>query len=226
MVAAATRYERPLFPAHTLRFEPRYRAIQEVIARGELGELVSLSARRATWLPEGRVYGSQTLLELCLGVHDLDVMRWCAGEIDRVYAEAAPGLRSGGNVDAVVATIRFSSGAIGVLELSWALPERTGVAWDTRFDCVGREGSVYAELRGTDPGRVGSTGDLLPDLSYTFEIEGVPGGVVRVQDEHFLRAVRDPQQWPGASLYDARRAVEAALALGESASRGVAVNLP
>ena len=225
MIAMANERDRPLFPAHTLRFEPRYRAIHEAIADGRLGQLISLSARRATWAPEGRLYSQQTRLELCLGVHDLDVMRWCAGEIERIYAEIAPGSVSEGNADAIAATIRFDSGAVGTLELSWALPEESGVAWDTRFHCVGTRRSAYAELRGTDPARLGTAGDLLPDLTYNFEIDGIPGGVVRVQDEHFLHAVRDPQSWPGATPTDARRAVAAALALCEAAKSGRAMEL-
>jgi predicted dehydrogenase len=225
MIEAARRHGRTLLPAHTMRFEPRYRAIHDAAVRGELGELIHLSARRATWAPEGRIYAGQTELELCLGVHDLDVMRWCAGEIDRVHAEAAPGRSSGGTADAIVATLRFHSGAIGVLELSWALPEEAGVAWDTQFHCVGTKRSAYAELRGADPSRMGRTADLIPDFTYVYEIEGVPGGVVRVQDEHFLREVSAPGGWPGATIDDARRAVEAALALAESAATGRTIAL-
>ena len=225
MLAAADAVGRPLLAAHTLRFEPRYRRIREAVARGELGDVVQLAARRATWAPEGRIYGAQTRLELCLGVHDLDLMRWYAGEIDRVHAEAVPGRVSHSPTDAVSATIRFRSGAIGLLELSWALPEETGIAWDTYLHCIGTRRSVYTEVRGTDDARLGLAGDAFPDLTYVFEIEGVPGGVVRVQDEHFLRAVREPQSWPGASASDARRAVEVALALIDSASSGRVVSL-
>ena len=225
IIEAATRSGRPLLPAHTMRFEPRYRAIHDAIARGDLGELVHLSARRATWVPEGRRYAGQTHLELCLGVHDLDVLRWCAGEIERVHAEAAPGRMSGGRADAIVATLRFSSGAVGVLELSWALPEETRVAWDTYLHCIGTKRSAYAALRGTDSALLGLAGDMMPDLTYTFEIDGVPGGVVRVQDEHFLQEVRRPGTWPGATIEDARRAVQAALALAESCATGKPVEL-
>lgn len=225
MIAAGAKAGKQLFPAHTLRFEPRYRRIREAVARGELGDVVQMAARRATWASEGRFYGPQTRLEFCLGVHDLDAMRWCAGEIDRIYAEAAPGRVSGSATDAVSATIRFRSGAIGALELSWALPEETGIAWETSFHCIGSRRSVYTELRGTDDQRLGLAGDAFPDLTYIFEIEGILGGVVRVQDEHFVRAVRHPESWPGASASDARRAVEASVALVTSAESGSPVTL-
>jgi predicted dehydrogenase len=225
MLAAAVAADRPLWVAHTLRFEPRYRRIREAVERGELGDIVQLAARRATWAPEGRIYGSQTRLELCLGVHDLDVMRWLAGEIERVHAEATAADISGSASDAVAATLRFRSGAIGSLELSWALPEATGVAWDTALHCIGTERSLYVALRGTDDSRIGEAGDVFPDLSYVYEVDGIPGGVVRLQDEHFLRAVRSPDSWPGASATDGRRAVEAALALVRSAESGQPVSL-
>jgi predicted dehydrogenase len=208
MAAAATRHDRPLFVAHTLRFDPRYVAIHADAARGAFGPLISLSARRCMDAEEGRIYAGRTDLALCLGVHDIDVMRWCAGEIAQVSAEAGPSILHEASHDALAVSMRFGCGAVGHLDLCWALPPEAGVAWDTSFVVVGVEGSRYLELRG------GHGGDLMPELTYEFDVHGLAGGVVRLQDEHFLRAVRDPTAWPGASLDDARRAVEIALAIG------------
>ncbi len=219
MAAAAAQHARPLFVAHTLRFDPRYVALQQAVARGALGSLLSLSGRRWMDADEGRIYAGRTDLALCLGVHDIDVMRWCAGEITRVSAEAGPSLLHEDSYDALAVSMRFACGAVGQLELCWALPSQAGVAWDTSLLVVGREGSRYLELR------AGRGGDLAPELTYEYDVYGLPGGVVRMQDEHFLRAVRDPASWPGATIDEARRAVEVALAIGTSARRGTPVEV-
>ena len=64
------------------------------------------------------------------------------GELDRVHAKPGlPGIVAG-NPESLAATIRFRSSAMGVLELSWALPERTGTGWNTYFACIGSEQSA------------------------------------------------------------------------------------
>jgi predicted dehydrogenase len=219
MVAAAERHGIPLFVGHTVRFDPAYRAVQAAVAEGLLGRLLSLSARRSMGADEGRIYAGRTDPALCLGVHDIDVLRWCAGEVTRVSAETGPALIHPDSPDVVVATLRFASGAVGVLEMCWALPAATGVAWESALVIVGSEDSRYLEQRG------GSGGDLAPEYSYAFEVEGLPGGVMHMQDEHFLRAARDPGRWPGGTLGDARRAVEIALAIGQAAATGSVVEL-
>lgn len=225
IIMAAERSDGRLLVAHTLRFDPRYRAVRESIATGVLGSIVHLAARRAMWSPEGVIYAPRTTLASCLGVHDLDVMRWYAGEIERVYAENGPAHLFPGTADSTVATVRFGSGAVGVLELTWGLPEATHIAWDTSLVCVGTERAVYVEMRGADPNAVGIAGSLMPELTYAYAIAGIPGGVLRTQAEHFVREVREPGTWPGASLADARRAVEVALALEMSAAEGRPINL-
>jgi predicted dehydrogenase len=214
IVEAAARSGTFLAVAHTVRFDPRYRALRERVAHDELGPLLSLSARRAMAAPEGRIYAGRTTLALCLGVHDLDAIRWIAGEIVRVHAEAGPSLLHHGSADALAATLRLASGAVATLELSWALPERAGVEWDTTLVAIGAGSSAYLELRG------GQGADLMPEMSYIGDVGGIPTGVLRAQDEHFIRAVRDPSGWPGGTPADARRAVELALALDRSAQTG------
>jgi predicted dehydrogenase len=219
MLSAAAESHRFLAVAHTLRFDPRYRSVAARVARGELGPMLALSARRCMTAPEGALYAGRTTLALCLGVHDLDVFEWLAGDVVRVYAEGGPATLADGTADAVVASLRFRSGAVATLELQWALPVAGGVVWDTHLVVTGTGGSAYLELRG------GDGGDLAPELTYVADVAGVPYGVLRVQDEHFLRAVRDPSSWPGAPPADARRAVELALAIDRSVATGEPVEV-
>ena len=160
MVAAAERHGVPLFVGHTVRFDPAYRAVQAAVAEGLLGRLLSLSARRSMGADEGRIYAGRTDPALCLGVHDIDAMRWCAGEVTRVAAETGPALLHPDSPDVVVATLRFASGAVGVLEMCWALPAATGVEWESALVIVGSEDSRYLEQRGGSGGDSGARAQL------------------------------------------------------------------
>ena len=225
MVAAARTANRQLFPAHTLRFEPRYRWIQKAAAGGELGDVVQLSARRATWAPEGRMYGQRTRLELCLGVHDLDAMR-CGAPARSTASMRKRHLAAYPVAERTLSLQRSSfdqvrSDCSSLVGRCRRRRESRGIRTSIALGLS----AVYTELRGTRRRSTWVAGDLLPDLTYTFDIEGIPGGVVRVQDEHFVRAVHHPETWPGASVADARRAVEATLALATSADESRVVTL-
>lgn len=196
------------------------------MTRGELGSVRQLAARRRMTAVEGASTPAGQISHFASGCTTSTSCGGAPGEIDRVHAKPGlPGIVAG-NPESLVATIRFRSGAVGVLELSWALPERTGTAWNTYFACIGSEQSAYVELRGADPAAAFSASTLLPELTYMYEVDGLPGGVLRLQDELFVRELREPGSWPGPSLPDARCAVEAALALRASATTGSVAELP
>ncbi len=108
MLAAARSAGRFLVPGHILRFETRYALVKEQLAAGELGQLVSISARRnrskslaATYLRAPGV--------LVSSIHDLDLILWYA--CDRVKRVRAIQRNVGGyaNPDATWAFIEFEA---------------------------------------------------------------------------------------------------------------------
>jgi UDP-N-acetylglucosamine 3-dehydrogenase len=219
MIDAARGARAFLAVAHIVRFDPRYRSLRDRVVAGELGRLLSVSARRAMGASEGRIYAGRTSLPLCLGIHDLDAIRWLGGEVVRVHGEAGPRLLEPASADSFAATLKLESGAVATLDLGWGLSPQSGITWDTHLVAIGAEASGYVELRG------GDAGDLVPESTYDADVAGIPMSIVRLQDEHFIRAVSDPERWPGADPPDARRALELALALDRSAATGVAIDV-
>ena len=102
-------------------------AIRQAVAEGRLGEIVHISARWNAPDYEGRIISGRTTIPQEMAIHDLDVMRWMVGDIDRVYAEAAQQAVVGPGPDAAVATVRFVSGAVGALDHNWILPFDSGL---------------------------------------------------------------------------------------------------
>jgi predicted dehydrogenase len=222
MIAAAARSGRLLAIGHTLRFDPDYVAVRDAVAAGDVGRVVSMAARRNVPDFEGRIIAPRTTLAIEVLVHDLDVLRWMAGDIDRIWAEESrQGVLGDGLADAVVATVRMRSGAVATLESNWVMASARGAASDYRFSVVGSEGSAYAEYLAAPVAVFGST-TRFPRTGWLAEIHGVHAGVLRVQDEHFLRCVRTGDPWP-VSLADARAALAAALALDASIAAGAPV---
>ena len=68
---------------HTLRFDPNYVAVHQAAAEGRLGEIVHVSARWNAPDYEGRIISGRTTVPQEMAIHDLDVMRWLVGDIER-----------------------------------------------------------------------------------------------------------------------------------------------
>jgi predicted dehydrogenase len=148
IIAAAREADRILMVGHICRFNPRYALAQERARKGELGRIVSMYARRN--IPAAR---SKTVLEkigplLGDGFHDTDLMLWLSGaRIVSVYAQTLS-VRGLPHPDLGWAMYRFDSGAIGVIEDVWLLPEGTPFRIHEQLEVIGTEGALY--IQGSD----------------------------------------------------------------------------
>lgn len=106
---------------HVERFNPAVVALRDRLREGTIGTIVQMHARRLSPFP-GRA--SMQGCAVDLATHDIDVMRYITGsEVARVSAETAAPLGSA-HEDLLCATLRFDSGATGVLESNWVTPTK------------------------------------------------------------------------------------------------------
>jgi predicted dehydrogenase len=219
MIRAASASAGPLVIGHTLRFSPEYIAVHDAVSNGEIGTIVHMAARWNAPDFEGRIISGRTTIPQEMMIHDIDVMRWLAGDVDRVYAEASTHPVVGPGPDAMVATLRFRSGAIAVLDHNWIMASGSGLESDHRLAVFGSAGSAFVENRDTPAVVYGSGGARQLHTTYRSQPNGIPFGALPTEDRYFLRSVRDGRPWP-ISLAAARAALACAVALDESASRG------
>jgi myo-inositol 2-dehydrogenase/D-chiro-inositol 1-dehydrogenase len=102
------------------RFDPDYRAAFEKISAGQIGDVylfrTSLRDMRSPGFDyikgSGGFFADVTL-------HDFDAARWLLGETEEITAFGAalsdPGFEEVGDIDNAVVTLRFTSGALGVM---------------------------------------------------------------------------------------------------------------
>lgn len=178
-----------LMVGHTLRYDPRYLAIQAAVKEGKLGDLIHVYARRNATIASGRRLEGRVEAAIFQGVHDIDFCRWLTGsEITKVYAESVSRILKDLNVsDTVMATMRFANGTIGLLEQSWGLPVGMPTLVDAELEVVGTEGAAYLDLRSQSISLVTSGKLSQPDIIY-----GLP-------DQHFLA---DEHEWFVSCLMD------------------------
>lgn len=106
---------------HIERFNPAVIAVKRRLIAGELGQIFHLHARRlGPFPPRIRDVG----VTLDLATHDIDVMRYLLdAEIARVYAETQRRIHDRCE-DLLLGILRFSNGAIGMLDVNWLTPTK------------------------------------------------------------------------------------------------------
>ncbi|NOZ59702.1 MAG: Gfo/Idh/MocA family oxidoreductase [Euryarchaeota archaeon] len=136
IIRAARRHGVKLMVGHIERFNPAIIALKEIIDRGEIGKVVSMSAKRVgPHNPRIRDVG----IILDLGVHDIDVMQYLYGErIRRVFASAGKVLHPHEDYSSML--LKFSNGYSGVIETNWLTPHKV-----RELTVVGTEGIAYVD---------------------------------------------------------------------------------
>ena len=106
---------------HVERFNPAIIELKRQVVAGKLGQMFHLHARRlGPFPPRIRDVG----VTLDLATHDVDVMRYLAdAEVERVYAETRRHLHATYE-DLLLGVLRFTNGAIGMLDVNWLTPTK------------------------------------------------------------------------------------------------------
>lgn len=125
------------------RFDPDFRATDARIRAGELGEVhlfrTSLRDMRPPSIDYLKTSGG---FFLDVTIHDFDTARWMVGEIDEVTAVGAavadPAIAKIGDLDTAVITLRFASGALGVIDNSRA----AGYGYEGSTEIIGSRATV------------------------------------------------------------------------------------
>jgi UDP-N-acetylglucosamine 3-dehydrogenase len=203
---------------HCLRFDPKYVEVKRRIANGDIGEVVSIYARRQNRASNQKYLQGRVSSLLFLAVHDIDILNWIIGSRPlSVYCASTNSVMSslGYDIDDVSwTTIRYENGVVGVVESGWLLPDtypRTG-----HFELVATGSQGLANLSQFNEGL------SIANQSYIH----VPlVDRLTPQIEHFAGAILEDSK-PLVSGREARLAMEVALAATRSARHHSEVTLP
>lgn len=223
----ARTYDKTFMMAYIVRFDPRYALAKEAVDKGEIGEIVHMSALRNTGPLSPRYLKGRVSLAFFLGVHDLDQLLWMTGSpVERVYAEARGMLikQETGVDDTMLSIVRFRNGVIAQMNHTWACPVTREARLQSRLDIVGTQGQIAVEVWNQGLKIHGPGGIRFQDVSYGPIVHGERVGNMRLQLEHFLKCIlRDEKPLVGAE--EGLAGVKAALALEESVRTGKPVTL-
>jgi predicted dehydrogenase len=120
LVALAADRDLVLMPGHLLLYHPGVRKLKELVDSGELGDVLCVYTNRQNL---GIVRANENAL-WSLGVHDLSVILWLIGEDPVEVAAHGRDFLNDGVEDVVFCYLRFPSGKIAHMHLSWLDPHK------------------------------------------------------------------------------------------------------
>jgi len=133
LVALAAASDRALMPGHLLLYHPGVLKLKELVDSGELGEVLCVYGNRQNL---GIVRTNENAL-WSLGVHDLSVILYLLDEDPEIATAQGRDFLTPGVEDVVFCFLRFPSGKIAHMHLSWLDPHKM-----RRMTVVGREKMV------------------------------------------------------------------------------------
>lgn len=127
------------------RFDAGYAAAKKQIAQGRIGTpLVFKATSRDPFRPSLEYANPKSSggMLIDMGIHDFDLARWFMGDVRTVSAIGAtiayPELETVGDIDNAIATLAFTSGKLGVVDLT-----RSGIyGYDISTEILGLEGTI------------------------------------------------------------------------------------
>ena len=227
LVALAGSRERVLMVDHLLVYHPAVQKLKDLIDEGRLGQVFYLYGNRQNL---GIVRPDENAL-WSLGPHDISVMLWLVGERPSEVSASGESYLQPGVEDVVFGRIKFPSGIIGHLHLSWLDPHKMrkmtviGSERMVVFDDMETERKVTVYDKGPIP-RTETYGEYIQVRSGDIHIPKIPATEpLRLVCERFVAAVADRAPTPSDGAAGAV-VVEVLEAMSESlASSGRPVTL-
>jgi len=202
IIEAARRKGVKLMVGHVERFNPAITKLRELIDNGQLGDIISISAKRVgPYNPRIRDVG----IILDLGTHDIDIMSYLCGEkIKEVYASAGSSVHS--HEDHAIITLNFENGSNGLIETNWYTPHKVRALTVVGSKGIAEVNYIEVTLR-------------IFDKEWVRDAKIEKEEPLKLELEHFIDCIKHNKE-PLVSGEDGKQVLKVALRAGESSRTG------
>jgi len=157
---------------HLMVFHPAVRRLRELLATGELGRPLYVHAMRVNL---GKLRSDETAL-WCFGPHDLSMLDHILGEHPVTASACGTAVLQPGIEDVVFVTLRYASGLLANLHLSWLHPHK-----ERRFTLVCSQKMVELDDVSPEKLRIYDKGyDRPPEFTQFAEFLTIRDGDVHI----------------------------------------------
>jgi UDP-N-acetyl-2-amino-2-deoxyglucuronate dehydrogenase len=234
MIVACDQAGVKLFVVKQNRFNVPVVKLREALEAGRFGKLVLGTVRvrwcrpqsyydqdswRGTWAMDGGVLSNQAS-------HHIDMLEWMMGDVESVYAMSATALVKIEAEDTAVVVLRFTNGALGVIEATTATRPKD---LEGSISVLGERGSVEIAGFAVNEMRVWNFAQPAPGdedvmKKYSVNPPNVYGFGHQAYYEHVVDCIRNNRRHLVDGL-EGRRSLELISAIYESVETGRAVQL-
>ncbi|MBW1711896.1 MAG: Gfo/Idh/MocA family oxidoreductase [Deltaproteobacteria bacterium] len=217
-----------LFVVQQNRFNPPIQALKAALDQGRLGKLVLGTVRvrwcrpqdyydakdwRGTWELDGGVATNQAS-------HHIDMLEWLMGQVESVMAMTETRLAKIEAEDTAVALLRFTSGALGLVEATTATRPRD---LEGSLSILGEKGSVEVGGFFMNQLKTWQFSEPRPEDETVFETHGANPDIFAWNHTEYLKDVVQAIRTGTKGLVEGlegRRSLELITAIYESAETG------
>jgi predicted dehydrogenase len=199
LVATASAQGKLLMVGHLLEYHPGVRKVKELLEAGELGKTFYVYANR---LNLGKVRADENAL-WSLGPHDISVINYLTGEEPEEVSARGECYLQDGVEDVVFGYIKYPSGMIGHLHVSWLDPHKSrkitvvGSNKMVVFDDMeaDRKVTVYEKGATTTRTKFEDYGEFVTLRFGDIHIPKISNEEpLKIECQHFVQCIRESKQ--------------------------------
>jgi len=235
MISACAKHKVRLFVVKQNRFNVPVVKLREALDEGRFGKIFLGTVRvrwcrtqdyydndswRGTWAMDGGVLTNQAS-------HHIDLLEWMMGDIESVYAKGITALARVETEDTAVATIKFKSGALGLIEATTAARPKD---LEGSISILGESGTVEIGGFAVNEMKVWNFTERQPEdaemlTRYSVNPPNVYGFGHQAYYEHVVDCIANDRRVLVDGI-EGRKSLQLITAIYESIETGTEVHLP
>ncbi|MFD2114210.1 Gfo/Idh/MocA family protein [Paenibacillus yanchengensis] len=149
MVRICKQYNVQLMTAFPCRYLTSMIEVKEIIARGEIGDIIAIKGTNrgvnpGHWFIDSSRSGGGSIMDHT--VHIMDLMNWLLDcPVKEVYAEASTVFYNIDVDDCGLVHIKFANDVIAVIDTSWSLTDSFPMIFDVTMEITGTKGVISVD---------------------------------------------------------------------------------
>ncbi|MFW5980285.1 MAG: Gfo/Idh/MocA family protein [Halanaerobiales bacterium] len=231
MIEAAKSKNLKLAVCHQNRFNPTIQKLRKALMQGRFGKIIH-GVACVRWNRDDQYYNMDDwhgtllldggiLMNQC--IHNIDILRWMLGDVERVYAESDTFLRDIETEDTALAVLKFTNGALGLIEGTVCVfPENL----EETFSLFGEKGTVT--IAGSALNKIKNwkfadgvdEKDEIKKISY--ESQSVYGYGHNLLFKDFIKSIKEDRK-PLVDGEEGKKAIELILGIYKAAQTAIVI---